>query len=49
VTFITNDQVKVHRVQDLVRLKEHLIADDEHRVDAGTKKTLEKQVGRGSE
>lgn len=43
MSLITDDQVKVHRQQDLMRLEEHLVAYDEHRVEARTKKLLEKQ------
>ena len=44
MSLITDEQVKVHRLQDLMRLEKHLIAYDEHRMDARTKKLLEKKT-----
>ena len=40
MSLVTDDQVKAHRKQYLMRLKEHLIADDEYRMDARTKELL---------
>ena len=49
MSLVTDDQVKVHREQDLMRLEEHFVAYDEHRVDARMNELLEKREEWGRE
>ena len=41
MSLVTDEEVKVQPLQYIMRPQEHLIADDQHRVDGGLGKLLE--------